>query len=304
MSNRDWLLLIFLALVFGAAFFFIEIALRDIGVLLVVWSRVTLAGLVLTTWVIARGEHIPPLNWDGWKIWGILLLMGLFNNSLPFFLITTAQLQLSGGLASVFVTTAPIFSLILGHIFTHDEKITLPKFIGILIGTFGVAVLFGPGVLSQFDLTSLAQLSAMGGAVCYAIGGIIGKRLAHLSSATAAGLSLLCASVWLLPLVMIYDSPFEADWTQSALGAVLGIALVSTVIAYLLYFTLLRSAGATNMLLVTLLAPVSAIGLGALFLGETVSLQMLGGMGVIFIGLAAIDGRLLKPLRGRGKAEA
>jgi len=297
MSNRDWLLLFCLALVFGAAFFFIEVALVDLGVLLTVWARVTVGGLVLAAWVVRRGERFPT----GWKIWGALALMGFFNNALAFSLITTAQVHLTGGLTSIFITTAPISSLILAHIFTTDEKITIPKLVGILIGASGVAILIGPRALASLDITSIAQLSALGGAFCYAIAGIIGKKLGHLSSGVAGACSLLCASLWLLPLVLVYDSPFAATWTPSAIGAIAGIGLISTATAYLLYFTLLRSAGATKMLLVTLLAPVSAIGLGALLLGEVVTLQMLGGMGVIFLGLAVIDGRLVAKLRDQSK---
>lgn len=295
MTNRDWLLLGILAVIFGAAFYFIEIALEDVGVLLLVWSRVALAGLLLAGFAILRGERFPTAP----GVWGLLFVMGFFNNALPFTLITWAQTNLTGGSTAVFMACAPLFTIVLAHFFTDDEKITGQRLLGLALGIGGVIILVGPGVLTSFDASSASQLAAIAGTFCYAIAGIVGKRLKHLTNTVAASSMLLCAAILWTPAVFILDSPFDAHWGFDALYGVIGVALVSTTVAYIIYYQLLRSVGASNMLLVTLLAPVSAITLGVLFLGEHVSMQMVGGAFVIGLGLAVIDGRPWRLLRAR-----
>ncbi len=293
MTNKDWLLLGALALVFGTAFYFIEVALEDLGVLGVVWARVTLAGLILTVWAFARGERFPT----SWSVWGLLVFMGFFNNALPFSLITWAQTELTGGLTSIFMSAAPLFTILLAHFVTHDEKITRPKIIGIILGMSGVVILIGPAAVLTLNPSSIWQLAAVSGALCYAIAGIAGKRLHNLSNTVASASMLLAASVMMLPVVLIYDNPIAAHWTTNAMLSIVGLASISTALAYLLYFQLLRTVGASNMLLVTILAPVSAIGLGVMFLDETVTVQMLLGAVVIGAGLMIIDGRVWRKLR-------
>lgn len=294
MTNRDWLLLGFLALIFGSAFYFIEVALVDIGVLGVVWARVTLGGLMLTAWAYARGQRLPT----SLSLWGLLVLMGFFNNALPFTLITWAQTELTGGLTSLFMSTAPLSSIVLAHFFIEGDKITPQKLIGIALGITGVIVLIGPRALMSLDITNLAQLAAISGAFSYAIAGLIGRRLHHLSNVVASACMLLAASAVLLPFVLVLENPLTEHWTWTATGAIVGMAFFSTALAYIVYFQLLRTVGPSNMLLVTLLAPISAISLGALFLGEQVTIQMLFGAVIIACGLMVIDGRVWRKVRG------
>ena len=192
----------------------------------------------------------------------------------------------------------------MAHLLTPDERLTPPKAAGVAVGFAGAVVTVGPDALGGLGAGVTAQLACLAGALTYAFAGIFGRRFRRMGvapMATAAG--QVCAStVLLLPLMLLVDRPWTLATPHAATwAAVLGVGLLSTALAYVLYFRILAAAGATNLLLVTFLIPVSAILLGALVLGETLLPRHLGGMALIGAGLACIDGRLPRLLLGRGK---
>lgn len=290
MTAKNWLQLIVLALVWGLSFFFTEICLRDIGPLTLAAGRVSTAALALLAFAWLRGYRLPVAAAD----WGALAVMGVLNNAIPFSLIMWGQTSIEGGLASILNATTPLFTFVLAHLLTADEKMSRRGLAGIGIGFCGAVVLVGPDALGGLDLRSLGQFAIFGAAFCYACSAIYGRRLRHLRPAVAAAGMTTAASLVLLPLAALFEQPWTARPDAATWAALLAIGLVSTAAAYILYFRILASAGATNLLLVTYLVPVSALLLGTMILGEEVSLGALLGMVLIFAGLAVIDGRLLR----------
>jgi drug/metabolite transporter (DMT)-like permease len=293
MNRADWATLLILSILWGGSFFFIGIAIHSIGPITLVLLRVSLGAGLLWGWRIIRRETwaLPP------AVIPALFLLALLNNALPFILFAFAQRTIPSGLASILNATTPIWGVIVAHIFTHDERMTPGKIAGVLLGFAGVAVMIGADLLGQIGTNVLAQLACLGSTLSYALAGVWARRFRGLgvSPVAVATGSLSAAAIILLPLVLLFEPPWQASApAPEAWMALAGLAFFSTAIAYILYFKLLASAGATNSLLVTFLIPVTAILLGTFVLGEHLAPRHFAGMALIGLGLAAIDGRLLR----------
>jgi drug/metabolite transporter (DMT)-like permease len=236
------------------------------------------------------------MPWDG-RLWAAFFGMGLLNNVVPFSLIVWGQSHIASGLASILNATAPLFTVIVAHFLTADEKMTGNRLAGVVIGFAGVVVMIGPAAIHNLGTNILAQIACLTAALCYAFASVFGRRFRNLGIApvvTATG-QVTASTIILIPIVLLIDRP----WTLAApslptWGAVIAIATLSTALAYILYFRILATAGATNIQLVTFLIPVSAILLGSFVLGERLDPKHFAGMGLIGLGLAAIDGRPLR----------
>ena len=297
MSARDWLLLVALSVLWGGSFFFSEVALAELGPLTVVLGRVGFAALALIGLTYLTGHRLP----SAWHLWGAFLVMGALNNLIPFSLIVWGQVTIDSGLAAILNATTPLFAVVLAHVLTRDERMTRGRAAGVLLGLAGVAGLVGPAALGRFGAAGLAQLAVLGAAFSYACAGIYGRRFKELPPLVAATGMVTCSAVLTLPLALVVERPWEASPGALTWAAVLGLAFLSTALAYVIYFRILASAGATNLLLVTFLIPVSALALGVAVLGERPDTSALAGLALIFAGLAAVDGRLLRsrPRRAR-----
>jgi len=289
MDRISWLMLISLSVLWGGSFFFTEIALVDLPPLTLVLCRVSIATMVLWWVVLLRDIAIPR----DLKFWAGVAVMGGLNNLVPFCLIVWSQTQISSSLAAILNATTPLFTLLIAHIATDSEKLTLRKTIGVLIGFVGVVVIFGLPT-SGNTLGLLAPGAVLLAAFSYGCAGVFGRRFGTTPPIlTAAGMTST-SSLMLLPLSAIIDQPWHLPVPNtSTIVAVLGFATLSTALAYILYFAILKRAGASNLLLVTFLIPVSAILLGVGFLDEALLAQHMIGMAVIGLGLLVIDGRLL-----------
>ena len=301
MGVREWALLVLLSVLWGGSFFFGEIALAELPPFSVALSRVGIAALILILAVRAAGHRMPR----GASLWGALIVMGGLNNLIPFCLILWGQTQLASGLAAILNATTPLFTVVLAHVLTGDEKMTGNRLGGVLLGLAGVSVLIGAGALRGLGVELAAQIAVLGAALSYGLAAIYGRRFARSPPLVTAAGQVTAAAVMLLPVVLIVDRP----WTLSSPGlstwsAVLALAVLSTALAYVIYFRVLATAGPTNLLLVTFLIPVSAIGLGAAFLGERLDANQVSGMALIGLGLAAIDGRPLRYVLGRRNRKA
>ncbi|MFE1602376.1 DMT family transporter [Methylobacterium sp. ID0610] len=298
MTGAEWGLLVGLSVLWGGSFFFNRVALQALPPLTLVTLRVGLAALLLTLVVRGQGGRLPRDR----RIWAAFLGMRLLNNAVPFSLIVWGQTHIASGLAAILNATTPLWTVIVAHGLTTDERMTGRRLAGVLIGLCGVAVMVGPAVLGGLGTDGLAQGAILAAAMSYAVAGVFGRRFARMGVpplVTAAG-QVTASSLLLAPLALALDRP----WTLMppglpVWGAVLGLAALSTALAYVLFFRLLASAGATNLALVTFLIPVWAIILGALVLGEHLDPRHSAGMGLVAAGLAAIDGRLLDRLRRR-----
>lgn len=287
MNAGDWGLLLFLSLLWGGSFFFNQIAVGELPTLTVVAARVALAALAL--WAVAAALRVPVPR--SRAVVAAFLGMGLLNNAVPFTLIVWGQAQIGSGVAAILNAATPLFAVLVAGRLTADEPLTAPRLLGALTGFLGVAVMLGAagggGELA-------AKLACLGGALSYAFAGVWGRRFRALGVpplVTAAG-QVTASSAVLVPLALAVDRPWTlAAPSAAAVSSLLGVALLSTALAYVVFFRLLARAGATNLLLVTLLIPVTALLLGVGVLGEVLLPRHLVGMALIGLGLAVIDGR-------------
>ena len=296
MTGFEWMLLVLLSVVWGGSFFFNGIALREFPTLSIVTARVGLAALALLFLMKMLGQGIQ-LNR---QILKAFFGMSFLNNVVPFSLIVWGQQHIASGVASILNATTPLFTMLVAHWFTTDEKINPRRLLGVLTGMGGVGLMMGLDSMESSGFHLLGQSAILLAAFSYGLAGVYGKRFAQLGiSPLATATGQLCASsMILIPLTLWIDQP----WTMTipsikGMGSLLGIALLSTALAYVIYFRLLKTAGATNLLLVTLLIPVSAIILGVFLLDESLEPQHLSGMAVISLGLLIMDGRLLQFFR-------
>ena len=290
------MLLVLLSVVWGGSFFFNGIALQEFPTLSIVTARVGLAALALLLLMRMLGPGIQ-LNR---QILKAFFGMSFLNNVVPFSLIVWGQQHIASGVASILNATTPLFTMLVAHWFTTDEKINPRRLLGVLTGMGGVGLMMGLDSMESSGFHLLGQSAILLAAFSYGLAGVYGKRFAQLGIpplATATG-QLCASSMILIPLTLWIDQP----WTMTipsieGMGSLLGIALLSTALAYVIYFRLLKTAGATNLLLVTLLILVSAIILGVFLLDESLEPQHLSGMAVISLGLLIMDGRLLQFFR-------
>lgn len=297
MALRVWIWLLSLSVLWGGSFFFAKVAIGELGPFTVVFGRVALASLALNIALVLSGQSLFRRD----APWRTYFAMGLLNNAVPFSLIFWGQTQIASGLASILNATTPLFTVLVAHALTADEKLTAGKVAALLAGLAGVAVLVGPDIAGQALPGAWGQLACLGAALSYAFAGIYGRRFRAMGIApmAAAGGQLSASTILILPIMLLVDRP----WSLSAFpsppiwAAIVGLALLSTALAYVLYFKILAAAGATNLLLVTLLLPVMANLLGAAFLGEQLEPRHFAGMALIALGLAAIDGRAWAFLR-------
>ena len=298
MNRSDWLILGILALIWGGAFFFIGVAVRHVQPLTYVWLRLTIAAAAMWGYLYFKGEKLGlPAS-----AWGSILLLALLNNALPFTLFGWGQTHIASGLASILNATTPIWGVVVAHFLTHDERMTPRKIAGVLLGFGGVATMIGPALLANIGTSGLAQLACVTASLSYALAAVWARRFRRqgISPLSVTTGQLTAGALMMLPMSMFIDRP----WTHAfppvtAWGAIVALALFCTAFGYVLYFRLIETSGATNALLVTLLVPPVAILLGALFLNETLAPQDFLGLGLIALGLAAIDGRLLSLLSKR-----
>jgi drug/metabolite transporter (DMT)-like permease len=286
MTAREWAMLLALSVLWGASFFFIGIAVQELPPLTIVVLRVGLAAAMLYATLRLLGLRLPRRT----EVWAAFFGMGFLNNVVPFCLIVWGQTHIASGLAAILNATTPLFTVLVAHAFTADEKMSRNRLAG-------VTLMIGPDALGGIGSDVLAQLAVLAAAISYAFAGVFGRRFRQMGvapMATATG-QVLASTVMLLPIVLLVDRPWTLPMPSATVwAAILGIAAFSTALGYVLYFRILATAGATNLLLVTFLIPVSAIVLGSLVLGERLGTRHFLGMALIGAGLAAIDGRLIR----------
>ena len=288
MSAMDWLLLVVLSLLWGGSFYFAKVAVLEIPPLTLAFGRVLIAAAFLGVLIRATAGPFPR---DA-AIWRDFTVMAALNNALPFTLIFWGQIHIPIGLASILNATSPLFSVVVAHFATRDDKLTVSRALGLVAGFIGVVLLIGPDMLTDFGTHVWAELACLVASCSYAFGAVYSRRLKAQSPFVVATGQLTMAAVLLLPLALLVDRPWTlVSPSSAAVWAMVALAVLSTAIAYLIYFRILGRAGATNALLVTFLIPVSAILLGIVLLEEAIEPRQLAGMAAIALGLAAIDGR-------------
>jgi drug/metabolite transporter (DMT)-like permease len=297
LTGRAWAEMMLLAMIWGGSFLSIRVALDEISPLASVAHRTTWAMLVL--WGVIAIMRIP-LPRDP-KIWFSFLVMGLLNNVIPFTLMAWGQLYIESGLTSILNAFTAVVGVVIASLFFADERISLRKGIGVVLGFFGVAVAIGLENFRTLDLRSMAQLAVIGGTVAYAIAGVWArKRLVGMPPQLAAAGMLTGSTVIMLPLAYFIDGPLSFDLEARTMWAIGYYAIIATAFAYLLYYRVLAMAGSGNLMLVTLLVAPIAITLGAVVLGEKLGTNTYFGFAILAVGLIILDGRVWKAMQRRG----
>jgi drug/metabolite transporter (DMT)-like permease len=302
MGGQDWSLLILLSVLWGGAYFFAGLAVKELPPLTVVLARVFLAALALLPLFWYFGHSLPR----SFSAWLPFFGMGLLNNVLPFSFIFAGQTQITVGLASIINAMTPLFTIVVMASFQH-ERLTLYRVIGVLLGVVGVAVLRGfDGPIDRTQTLGIGLCLAA--ALSYGLAALWGrKHLAGVAPLKSATCQLMCSTLIIAVVVAVVDQP----WTlvapsQGTLWSLLALALFGTAAAYIIFFRILVRAGPSNVMLVTLLIPVTALVLGNVFLAEPIEAKEIIGALIIGTGLLFIDGRAINwatgtQLRARGK---
>ncbi len=289
MRMRDWTMLIALSVLWGGTFFFVAVALKEIAPLTLVLLRCVIATVALVPLLLLFGYRFPDTR-GGWRDFAI---MSILNNIIPFALIFYGQQVIPSGLAAVLNATTPLTSLLVTRLIA-GETWSANKLPGILIGLVGVAVLVGPDAFGGATLANaLAMLACLAATISYGLSGLWSRRLTSYSAPVSAASQMLCSTLLLLPIAGAVDRVWTIGMpSQAVMLAVLALGLLSTALAYILFFEIIRNAGALNAMLVTLLVPFTSITLGALYLGEALSTRQFAGAAIIGLSLLVIDGRL------------
>ncbi|MEM9224576.1 MAG: DMT family transporter [Pseudomonadota bacterium] len=299
MDGTTWAMLAALSVLWGSAFVFAEIILKEVPVLSLVAMRIFLAAVPLWVMVVVLKQSVPRSA----AVWSGFLILGIFNNAAPFSLIVWGQTGTTAGLAAILVATTPLFTALIAGAVLPDERLSIRTLSGIFLGIFGVGVMIGPGAITDADGDLFHQLAVVAAALCYAIAAVFARRFTRFGVPllTVAAGQMALASAILVPAALWIDGPVFLHVEGADVWiSILGVAFLSTAVAYLIYFAIIRRAGATNAVLVTVLVPVVAVLVGAIVLGESIGAAQLAGMAFIFCGLAVIDGRLMHVLKSKG----
>ena len=298
MTTINWMRLLLLSLVWGGSFFFIEVGLRGFSPLVLVSIRVTLAATTLLAIAWLRRDRFPtdPAIWRGYFI------MGLIGNAVPFSLITWAQTQIASSMAAILNAMVPLVTFLLARRYAKDEELNGRKLAGVVAGLFGVVVLMLPTLNQGLSLYNRGLLAVLVAVVCYAASAIYGKRFTGISAPVNAGVMLAFSAIMLWPLAFIVEKPLSLSPGMDSWAALIALAELSSAFAYILYFKVLKSAGATGLVLVTYLIPVTATVLGVVVLNEQLHPNTIAGVLIIFTGLVVIDGRLARWFRRRNES--
>jgi drug/metabolite transporter (DMT)-like permease len=308
MSAKDWGKLLLLSFIWGGSFLLGLIAvkgwpsgaLNGLPPMTVVMVRVMVAAITLLIALRIMGISIPATR----PVWLAFLGMGLLNNVIPFSLVFWGQSQMPAthavGLASILNATTPLFTVAIAHMVLDDEKITSSKIAGLIFGFIGVTVMIGVDLIASLEVSLIGQIACLCAALSYGFAGLFSRRFKQLqiSPMQIAFGQLTASSLIMIPLVLAFDQP----WLLPKPGiipvlAIFLLGVIATALAYIIFFQILATAGATNLSLVTFLIPPSAILMGIIVLGESLKVQHVLGIAFIGLGLAAIDGRLWRKFK-------
>jgi drug/metabolite transporter (DMT)-like permease len=295
LDATSWGLIAILSILWGGAFSLIEVGLRSFPPTTLVFIRIGFAVPPLLLALKLMGEKLPT----DFASWRMLAAIGLLNCALPFMLFFWGQQYLDSGYASILNATTPLWSVPIAHFMTSDERATPGRIVGVLFGMAGIIVMVGPDASKGLSQNLLAQIACLVSTVFYCIAAIYGRRLSQAKMAPmviATGQTMMGA-LFLIPAMMIIDQPLTLPMPRlDASLAGLTLALLSTALAYGLYFKLIDRAGASNATLVAFIMPILAVLLGIAFLNETLNDGQIAGAALIAVGLATIDGRLFARL--------
>ncbi len=299
MRPLDWALLGLLSLLWGSAFFWTTIALQSVPPAWIVSTRLSLAALAMLVFLKVTGANWPKRLVD----WRALAILGLLSNLIPFTAYTLSQVYISSAMAAVLNAFTPLSVLVLSQIFRLEDRMTWFNTTGALLGISGVAVLMLPSLQGQGWAQAIGVAFALLAALFYAIGSLFARRHQTIEPAVMATGMLSFAALFSLPIALVSTQGLPQWPGMGTAGALVVLGLLSTALAYLVFFNLLKRVGSANASTVALLLPVTALLLGVLVLHERFTLLNLGAMILVFLGLVFIDGRVPRWLLRRARGQ-
>ena len=290
-SPRDLALLFVLASIWGASYMLIKVAVASVPPVTIAAARILIAALVLVAVVGLRGERLPR----GARAWWPFVVLAVVGNAVPFTLIGWGELRIGAGLGAILTGVMPLGTVLLAHVFTSDERFTATTAAGLALGFAGIVVLVGPDALAGLGDDVLAQLAVVAAALCYAAATVYARRLKAVTPTVTAAATMAAAAALMVPFSLVFDAPWRLAPDAAALASVAALGVVSTAGASLIYFGLVRSAGATVTSLVNYLIPPIGVLWGVLVLGEKLTADAIAALALILCGIAAIN---RQPRRG------
>ena len=295
----DFLALVCLSLMWSSSFLFIKIAVETVTPLTVAAGRLLVAAIALYIFMKIRGASLPRDK----RSWLFFFLIGLIGNSIPFYLISWAEVTIDSSIAAILIASAPLASFLIGHMVTADEKLTLPRITGVLAGFAGIVVLIGHESLLSFGTNAISQLAIVGGAICYVSASFIAKKMPPMDPYARAAGVLIMASLMSVPVSLFVDQPWTLTPSMDSLVAVLFLGLFPTAVATLILFFLVMRVGATFVALNNYINPVLGVAWGYWFMSENPSPQTALGLAMILGGLVVTQLKFAKTRR-RDKEKA
>jgi drug/metabolite transporter (DMT)-like permease len=307
MSTKDWLRFWILGLIWGTSFLWIKIAVTEVSPFVLVGFR-TLFG-VLGLLVILWSQKAFLRNWKEIRAWlGVFAVVGLINVALPFVLISWSEQYISSGIASILNSTVPLFTMLLAPLVLRDDRMTLPKTLGLLIGFVGVLILFSPELALGINQGLVGQGAMLLATLSYAAGSIYVRLKARgLAPQWQAFLQLGTATVMVWLFTGLAERPIVMPRLPITWLALLWLGLLGSCVAYILFFALMNSIGPTRTTMVTYIPPLVGVLLGAVFLGEHLNWQAILGGVLILSGIAVVNMKKLpfkKPAREKEEEPA
>ena len=291
MKSKDWFFIILLGTLWGSSFFFIEFLLEMLSPFLIVYLRVALAAILLLFILFIKQVKVS-LNVS--LIFN-LFIMAMLNNVLPFLLIAYGQQSVTGGLASILNANTSLLTILIAPFLIPSEKLSFNRVSGAIIGIFGVIIAVGYENIFQIYENNLGKYLILLATLSYALASVWAKlRLDGVPALISATGMLTGSAIILTPFAFFYNFDELANLSLSAFSMSALFAILCSVLAYIIYFKILESAGASNLLVCTVIIPPSAILLNLLFLNQAVSQSEMIGLLIIVAGLIVLDGRYIK----------
>ncbi len=277
----DYLALVALSLMWSSSFLFIKIAVDTLTPMSVAAGRMLIAAVILYLFMKIRGMSLPIDK----RSWLFFLVIGLVGNAIPFYLISWAELTIDSSVASILIASAPLAAFMIGHVATKDERLTLPRLIGVITGFVGIVVLIGPESIMGLGVNALSQLAIVLGAICYVTAGFTAKHMPDMDPASRAAGVLIMASLIAVPITLYLDKPWTLTPSIDSLLALGMLGIFPTAIATLILFFLIMRVGATFVALNNYINPVLGVAWGYFFMAENPVPQTFMGLTLILGGL-------------------
>ncbi|RUW53955.1 EamA/RhaT family transporter [Mesorhizobium sp. M1A.F.Ca.ET.072.01.1.1] len=273
-----------LAVLWGASYTFIKIGVETIPPVTFIAGRTLIAGGILLGLIRWRGLAMPR----GVVMWRRFMFQACLNSVIPFTLIAAAERSIDAGLATILNATSPIFTFLLTALITRHEPVTLRKLVGVGAGIAGICLIVGTEALGGIGHQLWAQLAVVAATVCYAGAAIFGRNFRGLDPMVPAAGSMICGAVILIPLSLVFDRPWTLTPSTASILALFGLSVFSTALAFSIFFRLIHTLGSVGATSQAYLRVPIGVGIGAVFLGESLGPSAWFGMGFVVVGVAAM----------------